>query len=520
MQNPVLLAIKSAVWGLSCSLLWQCDPQPSLSTWQCNARDGSVWQNGVIVDASLPCNWGLTEESATRSSTCAGAETLASIEKKEVSRENLQVVVVRHEEDITWSDPFAAVRTVYKKSGKKLSVHPLVSSAVTASPDAAIVELPNVGQEQHAYLVHIVRNYDSLAERTVFLHGKMSTCGFYLANKDGEMGNHLLTNVSVLDYLQAGDDLYMPITGRANHDLSVSSFRSTFADGLDARARVSRPVPAYPNHGNQGSNADGGDDRWLEWEVNDLQQHAKDVTLIQGVLRADELIDFKAFFQRVVGRAPPAVLYFAQGAQFAASRTALRSTPKATYQWVLELIEAGHFEVTFYLEMIWLYVLHGAEEMPEWNATATNPVQALPFLDHLKEKRAVLAANADSEELAADLLDAEGQNPALRSVMAHRGSPGFEAMLLAQLDTATKEAMLPCSVQEGVNWQVDNLEPHATWGAASCLARCARHDKCTVYGFAPPPKDSELPGRCFLKEAVDTDSYSGRTFVPGFVAGT
>ena len=151
--------------------------------------------------------------------------------------------------------------------------------------------------------------------------------------------------------------------------------------------------------------------------------------------------------------------------------------------------------MTFYLEMIWLYVLHGAEEMPEWNATSTDSVKALPFLDHLEEKRAVLAANADSEELAADLLDAEGQGPALRSVIAHRGSPGFEAMLLAQLDTATKEAMLPCSVQEGVNWQVDNLEPHATWGAASCLARCARHDKCTVYGFAPPPKDSELPGR-------------------------
>ena len=165
------------------------------------------------------------------------------------------------------------------------------------------------------------------------------------------MGNHLLTNVSALDYLQARDDLYMPITGRANHDLTTSSFRSTFADGVGARPRVSRPVPAYP------SNAEGADDRWLEWESNNLQQHAKDATLMQGVLRADELIDFHDFFQRVVGRAPPAVLYFAQGAQFAASRAALRSTPKATYQWILGLVEAGHLEVTFYLallEMIWL----------------------------------------------------------------------------------------------------------------------------------------------------------------------
>ena len=40
--------------------------------------------------------------------------------------------------------------------------------------------LPNVGREQHAYLTHIVRNYDSLADWTVFLHGKVSTCGFFL----------------------------------------------------------------------------------------------------------------------------------------------------------------------------------------------------------------------------------------------------------------------------------------------------------------------------------------------------
>eukprot|EP00964_Phaeocystis_antarctica_P056472 scaffold33302_cov34-Phaeocystis_antarctica.AAC.1 len=35
------------------------------------------------------------------------------------------------------------------------------------------------------------------------------------------------------------------------------------------------------------------------------------------------------------------------------AQSALRSTPKETYQWNIELVEAGH------LEMIWLYVLHG-----------------------------------------------------------------------------------------------------------------------------------------------------------------
>ena len=30
------------------------------SRWQCNAHDGSVYQNGVVIDASVACDWGLT----------------------------------------------------------------------------------------------------------------------------------------------------------------------------------------------------------------------------------------------------------------------------------------------------------------------------------------------------------------------------------------------------------------------------------------------------------------------------
>ena len=338
--------------------------------WQCNAHDGSVSWNGVVVDASLPCSWGRTEAPHAEplaSTSCAGAELLAAIEKTEVTRGELQVVVVRHAEDISWSDPFAEVRTVYEKPGTPLATLPPTPLSATnaAAPGAASVVLPNVGKEQHAYLTHIVRNYDSLADRTVFMHGHEPSCGYFLVDPNN-VGNHLLTNVSVLDYLLSEGDLYMPLTGRANHNLTLASVRSTFADGLSPRPRVSRPVPAYPAHGGQVGNAEeGGGDRWLKWEINDLAEHAKQITISQGHLSADQLIDFGTFFQRVVGRLPPAVLYFSQGAQFAASRAALRSTSKETYEWILELVEAGHFEVTFYLEMSWLYVLHGSVEDAE-----------------------------------------------------------------------------------------------------------------------------------------------------------
>ena len=103
------------------------------------------------------------------------------------------------------------------------------------------------------------------------------------------------------------------------------------------------------------------------------------MTLAQGVLRAEEMLDFGVFFWRVLGREPPAVLHFVQGAQFSASRAALRSTPKETYEWILELVEAGHLEGTFYLEMCWLYVLHGAAE-GDWDATIDSDKEVLPPL--------------------------------------------------------------------------------------------------------------------------------------------
>ena len=61
-------------------------------------------------------------------------------------------------------------------------------------------------------------------------------------------------------------------------------------------------MTAHPAHGLTGTTTaeEGGGDRWLKWEMNDLPKYAKRGTLeILGVLRADELIDFPAFFQRV-----------------------------------------------------------------------------------------------------------------------------------------------------------------------------------------------------------------------------
>ena len=62
---------------------------------------------------------------------------------------------------------------------------------------------------------------------------------------------------------------------------------------------------------------------------------------------------FGDYFRHVFGRAPPRVIFFSQGAQFAASAKALRHTPRATYARLLRQIEAGHAEIIYYLELTW-----------------------------------------------------------------------------------------------------------------------------------------------------------------------
>jgi Protein of unknown function (DUF3431) len=66
----------------------------------------------------------------------------------------MKLVIARYNEDISWSDGYD--RIIYNKG---------------AAIDAPYVVLPNVGREAHTYLTHIIENYDTLDEYTLFLQG-------------------------------------------------------------------------------------------------------------------------------------------------------------------------------------------------------------------------------------------------------------------------------------------------------------------------------------------------------------
>lgn len=211
-------------------------------------------------------------------------------------------------------------------------------------------------------LTHLVRNYDHLSARTVFMHGALPSCGYFEVGAL-HSGGHLLNNVSLLDYLTtplkhrtAGcleGRLFMPLSMRVSADLTATSMRSSYTR-LPAPRHTETRAP-WPITQHPASAASEQPDRWLPFETVDFpglyeRVHAEGAAKrLARNQSTPVLLPFDAWFRSVFQQPPPPVLFFAQGAQFAASAEALRHTPRSTYARLLAQIEAGHEEVVYYL---------------------------------------------------------------------------------------------------------------------------------------------------------------------------
>ena len=68
----------------------------------------------------------------------------------------VELVIAKYKENIDWI---------------KLILHPTRIYDKSDTPITDSIPLPNVGREAHTFLYHIVKNYDNLADVTVFLQG-------------------------------------------------------------------------------------------------------------------------------------------------------------------------------------------------------------------------------------------------------------------------------------------------------------------------------------------------------------
>jgi len=75
---------------------------------------------------------------------------------------SVQFVVAHYNEDLSWLEPVADLCLIYTKGNGKPTASPYV-----------YVPLPNIGRESHTYLSHIVENYHSLPDVTLFLQGRI-----------------------------------------------------------------------------------------------------------------------------------------------------------------------------------------------------------------------------------------------------------------------------------------------------------------------------------------------------------
>ena len=184
------------------------------------------------------------------------------------------------------------------------------------------------------------------------MHGRVPSCGFGVLVKSGEPAGHLMTGVSVHDYLALDvpalepmgyNGAFLPLTMRVSTDLRRMSLRNSFATDVP----VDTPPPLFPR-----GHLDG--EHWLPWDAFGLLPNLERSARQQG----RKLMPFDDFFWLVFGRAAPSVVCFAQGAQFAASREALRRVPRQTYEKLLSLIrDEARLEVVYYLELIWPLLL-------------------------------------------------------------------------------------------------------------------------------------------------------------------
>ena len=84
-------------------------------------------------------------------------------EINKLTKKECELVIARYNEDISWSKPYKHLRTVYNKGEDNLG-----------DEYQPIIKLENIGLEINTILEHIVRNYDNLANNTVFMQGNIS----------------------------------------------------------------------------------------------------------------------------------------------------------------------------------------------------------------------------------------------------------------------------------------------------------------------------------------------------------
>ena len=154
----------------------------------CCREDGAMLLGGEPVGGTVPCRWDAIASEGCASAKCQSLDLLASIQNGSLLKSQVELVVSHTDEDISWMAPLEKILSVREtKAGKGL-------------------------REGFAYLDHIIERWDSLANRTVFMLAFQPSCGYF--TRAGPLGNHLLLNTSLMDYIDPPSGAHLPASAR------------------------------------------------------------------------------------------------------------------------------------------------------------------------------------------------------------------------------------------------------------------------------------------------------------------
>lgn len=220
---------------------------------------------------------------------------------------DFEIVVAHYNEDLTWLKQHSGECCVYTKGPEKN----------TPDPTFTFTRLPNIGREGHTFLYHIVNFYDTLADVTLFVQGRID--------------DHVDLTVAE-----------MKKRAQNTPPGQVTTFPFRELEQFDHWTGI--PWDQYPC--------------WKRWSTMDTAKMKETpLELFQNYIAESH-------------RAPEAV-GFAPGAIFAVRKETIRQHSKEYYQRLLEKMFLGEMahvnpETGHYMERFWLAMLN-PDEYIQWS---------------------------------------------------------------------------------------------------------------------------------------------------------
>jgi hypothetical protein len=252
------------------------------------------------------------------------------------------IVIARYNESLEWCKPYAPMCIVYNKG------EPLKNNF-----GLKIRQLTNVGRESHTYLSHIIYNWDTLNDYTVFLQG-------------GDIGHgqeqpHMFQGISVDDYIKAKDDLFLLVSGcQATH-----TTKHWIREGYQGEPEWFGKVIEYQPL----------DVRKIK-QTNNYWKNKVDTSCVritpQGVLSYPDdtgasvlsfhwcpafRTHFVTFWKDIFNAPCPEYVYYTQGAQFTVHKDIIKKRPIEFYKKLLKYVEQSvNPHEGYFCELIWRYI--------------------------------------------------------------------------------------------------------------------------------------------------------------------